>query len=395
MTDRPTEAREPDLPNNRASVTAAMPKRKSPASVARAQRVMDLEARLARRGPSLATACSAHGAERGVSLAAGPHTVNRNILTLQAISPYDHGMPPTRPSHPSLRSMTGFGRAEAGGDGVAVSVEARSVNHRHLDIALRLPRALAALEMDARRLIQARLERGRIDVSVQLGPPPGQSTQQIRVDTALAAQYIEQARALGQAAGLGDEVPLSWVLERPGVVVRVEDSETMTGAIGWPALADVLGRALDELVTCRTTEGDALAAELRAQHAALRAQVDLIAARTPAALARYQERLRERIGALLGEATLDEGRILTEVAIWAEKTDVREELTRLAAHLEQLALLLDKGGSVGRPLDFLIQELNREVNTIASKADDLELSQSALAAKGIIEKMREQAQNLE
>ena len=185
------------------------------------------------------------------------------------------------------------------------------------------------------------------------------------------------------------------MLERPGVVVRMEDSETTAGAIAWPALADVLGRALDELVTCRVTEGDALAAELRAQHAALGAQVDLIVARTPAALVRYQERLRERINALLGGVVLDEGRVLTEVAIWAEKTDVREELTRLAAHLEQLALLLDKGGSVGRPLDFLIQELNREVNTIASKADDLELSQSALAAKGIIEKMREQAQNLE
>ena len=291
--------------------------------------------------------------------------------------------------------MTGFGRAEAVGDGVAITVEARSVNHRHLDIAFRLPRALSAFEMDARRLIQARVERGRIDVSVQFGPPPGQSTQQIRVDIAIAAQYIDQARALGRATGLGDEVPLAWVLERPGVVVRMEDSETTAGAIAWPALADVLGRALDELVTCRVTEGDALAAELRAQHAALGAQVDLIVARTPAALVRYQERLRERINALLGGVVLDEGRVLTEVAIWAEKTDVREELTRLAAHLEQLALLLDKGGSVGRPLDFLIQELNREVNTTASKADDLELSQSALAAKGIIEKMREQAQNLE
>ena len=291
--------------------------------------------------------------------------------------------------------MTGFGRAEAGGDGGAVSVEARSVNHRHLDIALRLPRALTALEMDARRLIQARIERGRIDVSVQLGPPPGQSTPQIRVDGALAAQYVEHARALGRAIGLGDGVPITWVLERPGVVVRTEDPESASGTIAWPALADVLGRALDELVAYRATEGEALAAELRTQHAALKAQVDLIAARTPIALARYQERLRERIAALVGDGTRDEGRILTEVAIWAEKTDIREELTRLAAHLEQLAALLDKGGSVGRPLDFLIQELNREVNTIASKADDLELSQSALAAKGIIEKMREQAQNLE
>jgi uncharacterized protein (TIGR00255 family) len=291
--------------------------------------------------------------------------------------------------------MTGFGRAEVGGDGVAVSVEARSVNHRHLDIALRLPRALTALEMDARRLIQARIERGRIDVSVQLGPPPGQSTQQIRVDATLAAQYVEHARAVGRAIGLGDDVPLTWVLERPGVVVRTEDPESASGTIAWPAFSDVLGRALDELVASRATEGEALAVELRTQQAALKAQVDLIAVRTPIALARYQERLRERIAALVGDGTRDEGRILTEVAIWAEKTDIREELTRLAAHLEQLAALLDKGGSVGRPLDFLIQELNREVNTIASKADDLELSQSALAAKGIIEKMREQAQNLE
>src|SRR6058998_3118664 len=117
---------------------------------------------------------------------------------------------------PALRSMTGFGRAEATGDAATVTVEARSVNHRHLDIAFRLPRALSAFEMDARRLIQARVERGRIDVSV----PPGQSTQQIRVDIAIAAQYIDQARALGRATGLGDEVPLAWVLERPGVVVR-------------------------------------------------------------------------------------------------------------------------------------------------------------------------------
>jgi uncharacterized protein (TIGR00255 family) len=290
--------------------------------------------------------------------------------------------------------MTGFGRAEALIDGFAVSVEARSVNHRHLDIALRLPRALGAFEMDARRLIQSRLERGRVDVAVQVGLAPGQSTQQIRFDAALAAQYVEQARALGQAVGLGEDVPLAWVLERSGVV-RAEESETSAGGLAWPALAEVLGRALDALVACRATEGDALGAELGAQHAALRAQVDAIAARTPAALARYQERLRERIAALLGDTVLDESRILTEVAIWAEKTDVREELTRLGAHLEQLGLLIERGGAVGRPLDFLIQELNREVNTIASKADDLELSQSALAAKGIIEKMREQAQNLE
>ena len=304
-------------------------------------------------------------------------------------------MPSTRLSvNPSLRSMTGFGRAEAVSDGFAITVEARSVNHRHLDVALRLPRTLSAFEMDARRLIQSRLERGRVDVAIQVGPAPGQSTQQIRVDAALAAQYVEQARALARTARLTEDVSLTWILERPGVV-RTEETETSASALTWPAVAEVLARAVDGLAASRATEGEALASELVAQHRALQAQVDTIAARTPAALARYQERLRERIAALLGDVAVDEGRIVTEVAIWAEKTDVREELTRLTAHLEQLAVLLERGGSVGRPLDFLIQELNREVNTIASKADDLELSQSALAAKGIIEKMREQAQNLE
>jgi uncharacterized protein (TIGR00255 family) len=304
-------------------------------------------------------------------------------------------MPPARTLPiPALRSMTGFGRAEATEDTATVTVEARSVNHRHLDIALRLPRALSAFEMDARRAIQSRLERGRIDVAVQLGPGPGQSTQQIRVDAALAAQYVAEARELGRAVGLGGEVTLAWVLERPGVL-RMQDTEAPASGIAWPLLGEVLGRALDELVACRGTEGEALGVELRAQHAALRTQVDVIAARTPAALARYQERLRERIATLLGDVVPDQGRLLTEVALWADKTDVREEMTRLRAHLEQFALLLDKGGPVGRALDFLIQELNREVNTIASKADDLELSQAALTAKGIIEKMREQVQNLE
>jgi uncharacterized protein (TIGR00255 family) len=304
-------------------------------------------------------------------------------------------MTPTRlDGIPAIRSMTGFGRAEGGGDAMAVTVEARSVNHRHLDVAVRLPRSLAAFEMDARRLIQSRLERGRIDVAVQLGAAPGQSAQRIRVDHALAAQFVAEARELGRRVEVGGDVTLAWVLERPGVV-RMEDAESPADTLAWPALAEVLGRALDELVACRATEGEALRAELHTLHAALRSQVDTIAARTPAALARYQERLRERIASLLGEVTLDEGRIITEVALWADKTDVREELTRLRAHLEQLSLHLDKGGAVGRPLDFLMQELNREVNTIASKADDLELSQAALAAKGIIEKMREQVQNLE
>ena len=293
--------------------------------------------------------------------------------------------------------MTGFGRAELRGDTLVVTVEARSVNHRHLDVALRLPRALSSLELDARKAVASRLERGRVDVSVQLTTVAGQAPQRVVTDAALAREYVAQARALAAALGdlgAGTAIPLEWVLSRPGVV-RVEDTEAAEAEMPWSLLAPALARALDELVDRRTAEGERLAQELRSLHAELGAIVVTMAARAPAAAARREERLRERLRALLGAAGADEGRILTEAAVWADKTDVTEELTRLRAHLAELALVLDKGGAVGRPLDFLLQELGREVNTVASKSDDLELSQAALAGKGVLEKMREQVQNLE
>ena len=296
-----------------------------------------------------------------------------------------------------VRSMTGFGRAELRGDTLVVTVEARSVNHRHLDVALRVPRALAALELDARRAIAARLERGRVDVSVQVAAVNEQASQRIVTDTALAREYVARARALAaEVADLGvtGGVTLEWLLHRPGVV-RTEEAEPADVVVPWAVLEQALRRALDELVARREAEGERLGQELRSLHAELAATVDIMAGRAPAAVARREQRLRERLQALLGAAGVDEGRVVTEAAIWADKADITEELARLRAHLAELALVLDKGGAVGRPLDFLLQELGREVNTVASKADDLELSQAALAGKGVLEKMREQVQNLE
>jgi uncharacterized protein (TIGR00255 family) len=296
-----------------------------------------------------------------------------------------------------VRSMTGFGRAEMRGDSVVVSVEARSVNHRHLDVAIRLPRALAALELDARRAIAARLERGRVDVAVQISSVTGQPTQRVVTDVTLAREYVARARMLAsELADLGvtGGIPLDWVLERPGVV-RMEEAEAADAVVPWTMLEQALSRTLDELVERRTAEGERLALELRNLHADLAAIVETMAERAPIGSQRREERLRERIRSLLGTAGIDEARILTEAAVWADKADIAEELTRLRAHLAELALVLDKGGSVGRALDFLLQELGREVNTVASKADDLELSQAALAGKGVLEKMREQVQNLE
>jgi len=293
-----------------------------------------------------------------------------------------------------VRSMTGFGRGEASGDSSVVTVEARSVNHRHLDIALRLPRSLASVELDARRLVQTRVERGRIDVNVQLTPLAGAATHRVQVDGALAREYVARARAIAMELGLEGGPNLGWVLERPGVV-RLEEPEPVEPGAPWPLLADALGRALDELVARRTAEGERLVDALRNLHAELAATVDIVAARAPASAKRREDRLRERLRALLADTVIDEARIVTEAAIWADKADVTEELARLRAHLTEFTLLLDKGGPVGRALDFLLQELNREVNTVASKADDLETSQAALAAKGVLEKIREQVQNLE
>jgi uncharacterized protein (TIGR00255 family) len=291
-------------------------------------------------------------------------------------------------------SMTGFGRAEATTDVCTITVEARSVNHRHLDLAVRLPRTLASLEPGVRRALQQRLERGRVDVAVQLGPGAGMSGQRVIVDEALARQYADRARELAIGLELGGDVSLTWVLERSGVL-RMEEVELPDAETVWPTLETALNRALDGLVNQRVTEGAAMAAALEALRAELGDHVRAMVLRAPAGAARREERLRERIKALLDGAGVDEGRILTEAAVWAEKSDVTEELARLRAHLDQLRSTLDKGGPVGRPLDFLLQELNREVNTVASKADDLELSQIALAAKGVLEKMREQVQNLE
>jgi uncharacterized protein (TIGR00255 family) len=293
--------------------------------------------------------------------------------------------------------MTGFGRAEVRGDTLVVTVEARSVNHRHLDVSLRLPRALASRELDARRVVATRLERGRVDVTVQVTTAAGQTPQRIVTDAALAREYVTQARALAASLGdlaPGDGITLEWLLSRPGVV-RAEEAEPADAEVPWSLLEPALARALDELVGRRAAEGERLAQELRSLHAELGAIVATMTARAPAAVQRREERLRERLRALLSAAAVDEGRVLMEAAVWADKTDITEELARLRAHLAELALVLAKGGPVGRALDFLLQELGREVNTVASKSDDLELSQAALAGKGVLEKMREQVQNLE
>ncbi|HYB70718.1 MAG TPA: YicC/YloC family endoribonuclease [Candidatus Bathyarchaeia archaeon] len=290
--------------------------------------------------------------------------------------------------------MTGYGRAEATGARSIVTVECKSVNHRHLDVALRLPRVLSAFEADARRLIQAAVQRGRIDASVTVAAPDGTVLNPLTVNVAQAREYADAARRLAEALDLADGPSLGWVMGQAGVLTR-EEQAPLAPEEAWPLLERALSDALAGLVQRRETEGAALAQELAGLGSVLATYVDTVAERAPAAVERRATRLRERMAAMLAGAEIDQGRLATEVAVWADKTDVSEELARLRAHLAQLGALLGGDGPVGRTLDFLIQEIHREVNTIGSKADDLEISQAVIAAKSAIEKMREQVQNLE
>jgi uncharacterized protein (TIGR00255 family) len=293
-----------------------------------------------------------------------------------------------------IRSMTGYGRAEVAGARIGVAVEVKSVNHRHLDVAVKLPRALTSLELDARRLVQSAVQRGRVDLFASLIPVEGQALSSLRVNLAQALEYIEASRQLAEATSLGGSVSVAWLLDQPGVLTR-DGEPASTAEEAWPLLEQAAARALAEMVARREAEGEALRRELVAFREALVTQVEIIAGRAPVAVERRAARLRERLAALLGEAPIDQTRIATEVGVWAEKMDISEELARLGAHLNHLATLLDEGGTVGRTLDFMIQEINREFNTVGSKADDLEISQAVIAAKSVLEKLREQTQNLE
>jgi uncharacterized protein (TIGR00255 family) len=293
-----------------------------------------------------------------------------------------------------IRSMTGYGRAEATGATTVLTVECKSVNHRHLDIALKLPRVLTAFESDARRLIQSALPRGRIDVSCALTAAEGTVLTPLTVNVAQAKECVDAARKVAESLDLADGPSLAWVMAQSGVLTR-EEQTPLAPEDAWPLLEQALSAALAELVERRETEGAALAQELASLGSVLAGYVETVAQRAPAAVERRAARLRERIQAMLAGAELDHARLATEVAVWADKTDVSEELARLRAHLAQLTALLAGEGPVGRTLDFLIQEIHREVNTIGSKADDLEISQAVIAAKSALEKMREQVQNLE
>lgn len=288
--------------------------------------------------------------------------------------------------------MTGFGTGRAIDEDRSFTCEVRSVNHKYCDVRLRLPKELQAFEAQAQSIVRSRVARGRIDLSLEVDAAPG-STPRPEIDESLARAYFEGLRSLGQSLGLSSEPGIDLLASLPGVV-RAPDRRLDLARFE-ATLARVVQAALDELDLMRKREGEALAQELRRLLEGVEAGVEAILRELPVANRERKERLEARLRDLLDGQAGDPVRIAQEVAILVDKSDVTEEVARLRSHAEQFERLLGAPEPVGRKLDFLIQEMHRETNTVGSKSGSVPLSHLVVDLKSALERMREQVQNVE
>ena len=291
-----------------------------------------------------------------------------------------------------MYSMTGYGRGAASREGRELTIELKSVNNRFLDIGMKLPRQLSFLEDALRKLLNDSLDRGHVDVYVNYRNLRSDS-KTVRVDEALLQAYLASARKSAQALGLTDDLTLSRALALPDVTVILpadEDQQALTDLS-----REVMTEAIRSLKAMRRKEGERLKLDLSARMDTMTGYAAAIEKRAPAVAEEYRVKLTARIEELLGETEVDRARLATEVAIFADRAAIDEEIVRLNTHLVHFRELLEAEESVGRKMDFLIQEMNRECNTIGSKANDAELTSIVLLSKAEIEKLREQIQNIE
>jgi len=291
-----------------------------------------------------------------------------------------------------IKSMTGYGKGESAYGGGRITVEVRCVNHRYGEITIKLPRALMQFETEIKKRVAERLSRGKIDVFIQV--EGGISLGVPAANLALARGYYKAFGSIREALGLAEEVSLALVASQRDVITVAAETEATLEVIPEEltlALEDAL-RRVDEM---RVFEGESLMADFVKRRETLKRLIGQVAGRAPSVVSEYATRLKERIGQLCSESGLPEERLALEVAVLADKCDITEELVRLESHLRQFDETLQKGEPVGRKLDFLLQEINREVNTIGSKANDAQIAAGVVELKAELEKIREQVQNIE
>jgi len=288
--------------------------------------------------------------------------------------------------------MTGYGRGEVTTSVGTIVVEMKAVNHRYLDIAIRAPKEFNALEEDLRATIRQTLSRGRVDVYVRFTPSVDQAPT-VTVNLPLAKAYLEQVRILHAETELAGQLTPRDLLTLPEVI-RLEEPVVDTDLLRRPLL-EVAQMALDQLTEMRKQEGERLVADMRERLATLTELLAAVEARSPEVVSDYRQKLTARLQEMLPDGLIDEARLAQEVAILADKACITEEIVRLRSHFAQFVPLLDRQGAVGRQLDFLVQEMNREINTIGSKANDAKIAQLVVEMKSELEKIREQTQNIE
>jgi uncharacterized protein (TIGR00255 family) len=290
-----------------------------------------------------------------------------------------------------LYSMTGYGRAYFTEEGREFTVEVKSVNHRYLDLNMRMGRNLSFLEDDVRKIIKMRMSRGHVDVYLTYRNTR-EDSKDVQLDKPLLGSYIKAFRE-AEYCGLSNDLTLSSAL-RFGDVLTIQEAEDDQQAIK-DLLEQSLNAALDMLLSMRLQEGQKLGQDIRSRIDAMRCMLSEIEAKAPEVVEVYREKLNKRIAELMKGSEIDESRLSMEVAIFADKCNIDEEIVRLKSHMDQFLAALQSTEPTGRKLDFIVQEMNREVNTIGSKASDVGIVNNVLSLKNEIEKIREQVQNIE
>ncbi len=291
-----------------------------------------------------------------------------------------------------IKSMTGFGRCEVAENNRRFTVEIKAVNHRYLDVNIKIPKALNYFESAVRSELKRYISRGKVDVFITY-EDLSEHTCKVRYNKEVAQEYLLYLKQMAEDFGLDNDIRVSSLSKYPEVFTMEEagaDEEEL-----WKELQKAVEGAARMFVESRVTEGERLKEDLLEKLDGMLGLVDFISERSPQLVAEYRRRLEDKVKELLGDNTLDESRILTEVTIFADKICVDEEIVRLRSHIETTREALREGGSIGRKLDFIAQEMNREANTTLSKSNDLEISNRAIELKTEIEKVREQIQNIE
>ena len=291
-----------------------------------------------------------------------------------------------------LKSMTGFGRAEVMDSDKKITVELKSVNHRYLDMNVKMPKKFSFFEAAIRNVLKKYMQRGKVDVFISYEDYT-ENRVALRYNKELAGEYLRYLNAMAEDFQLKNDVSASVLSHYPEVFVMEEEPVDENEI--WTALEQVLTEAAVQFVASRETEGQNLKTDLFGKLEALNQKVDQIEARGPEILCAYRERLMQRMRELLEDTQIEENRIAAEVVLFADKICTDEETVRLHSHIKNMKEVLESGNGIGRKLDFIAQEMNREANTILSKANDLEVSNIAIDLKTEIEKIREQIQNIE